>query len=92
MELIDEYKDKIDDFNARIVDIHCRLSTNITDLRELSSIQKDLDRLTAEYYMFESIQIESIDDAREQMNDMEIKHMKKAPFLILWGLIPIIGL
>ena len=73
MELINEYKDKIDDYNTRIVDIHCRLAASNCELSELRQIQKDLDRLTAEYYLFETFCGETIDDTQQQMKNMEAK-------------------
>jgi len=92
MELINEYKDKIDDYNTRIVDIHCRLAASNCELSELRQIQKDLDRLTAEYYLFETFCGETIDDTQQQMKNMEAKYIKRKHSLFLWALLPVLGL
>ncbi len=91
MEIINEYKEKIDNFNTRIVDIHCRLASTNCELKELRQIQKDLDRLTAEYYLFETFCDETIEDTRNQMKNMEAKYKKRKYYLLLWALIPVLG-
>ena len=46
------YSDKIDEFNADIVDIHCSLCRKIDSLEKLRTIQDKLDKLTEEFYVF----------------------------------------
>ena len=92
MDWLSEYEEKIDKFNSRVVDIHCRLVANINNLEELMNIQKELDKLTTEFYSFCLIWQDGTNDVAKQLEEMERKQRRKAPLLFLYSLIPFIGL